>query len=64
MEAGRQRALVRQLVAACKQQQKEGSSTLAFKVVIKGPSKWKNEGKDDHPYKKGSGTPIGDKQLK
>ena len=34
----------------------------ASKVVAKGTSMWKNEGKDDHPHKKGLGTPTGDKQ--
>ena len=61
MEVGRQRALVRQSIATCKQQQKEGSLTSASKVVIKGTIKQKNEGNDDHPYKKGSGTAVGDK---
>ena len=36
----------------------------ASKVVAKGTSMWKNEGKDDHPHKKGLGTPTGDKQPK
>ena len=38
--------------------------TSAPKVVTKGMSKRKNEGKDDHPHKKGSGTPVGDKPPK
>ena len=52
------------VVATRKQQQKEGASMLASKVVAKGTSMWKNEGKDDHPHKKGLGTPTGDKQPK
>ena len=62
MEVGRQKALVRQLAVARKQQQKEGASTSTSKVVAKGASKLKNEGKDDRPHKKGPGIPIGDKQ--
>ena len=64
MEAKRQRALVRASTAARKQKEKEGSSTLTPKVVTKRTSKWKNEGKDDCPHKKGLGTPIADKQPK
>ena len=64
MEVGRQKALVRQLAVAHKQQQKEGASTSTSKVVAKGASKLKNEGKDDRPHKKGPSTPIGDKQPK
>ena len=37
---------------------------LTSKVVTKGSSKRKNEGKDNHPHKKGLGTPAGDKQPK
>lgn len=36
----------------------------APKVVTKGTSKRKNEGKDDHPHKKGPSIPVGDKQPK
>ena len=36
----------------------------APKVVRKGSSKRKNEGKDDHPLKKGPVIPVGDKQKK
>ena len=64
MEVGRQKALVRQLAVARKQQQKEGASTSTSKVVAKGASKLKNEGKDDRTHKKGPGIPIGDKQPK
>ena len=62
MEAGRQRALVRASIVGRKQKEKEGASTSAPKVITKGTSK--NERKDDRPHKKGSGTPVGDKQLK
>ena len=34
---------------------------LTPKVVTKGLPKQKNEGKDDHPHKKGLDTPVGDK---
>lgn len=37
---------------------------LASKVVVKGMSKQKNEGKDDHPNKKGPGNLFVDKQPK
>lgn len=37
---------------------------MASKVIVKGMSKRKNEGKDDHLHKKGLGTPVSDKQLK
>ena len=56
--------MVRQLAVARKQQQKEGASTSTSKVVAKGASKLKNEGKEDRPHKKGLGTPISDKQPK
>ena len=62
MEAVRQRALVRASAVAHKQ--KEGASMSTLKVVGKGSSKRKNEGKDDCPIKKGSIIPIGDKQKK
>ena len=52
MEMGRQRALVRQVIATLKQQEKGGSSTSASKVVTKGTLKRKKEGKDDHPQKR------------
>ena len=55
---------MRQSAAAHKQQQKERSSALASKAVAKGTLKQKNEGKDDHPQKKGANTPIKDKQPK
>ena len=64
MEVRRQKALVRQSTIARQQQQKEGASTSTSKVVAKGASKLKNEGKDDRPHKKRPGTPIGDKQPK
>ena len=51
MEVGRQKALVKQLVVAHKQQQKKGASTSTSKVVAKGASKLKNEGKEDRPHK-------------
>ena len=62
MEVGRQRALVRQSAAACKQQ--GGSSALASKAVAKGTLKRKNDDKDDCPNKKGTGPSVGNKQLK
>ena len=55
---------MRQSAAAHKQQQKERSSALASKAVAKGTLKQKNEGKDDHPQKKGANTPVEDKQPK
>ena len=64
MEVERQRVLVRALAAACKQKEKEGALMSAPKVVTKGTSKRKNEGKDDHPHKKGPSIPVGDKQPK
>ena len=64
MKATRQRALVRALVAAHKQKKKEGVSTSAPKVIGKGSSKGKNEGKDNYPLKKGSVILVGDKQSK
>ena len=36
----------------------------AFEVVAKGTLKRKNDGKEDHPPKKGMGTPVGEKQPK
>ena len=61
MEVGRQKALVRKAATARKQQQQDGSSALAFKVVIKGTLKRNNDGEDDHPNKKGTGPNINDK---
>lgn len=64
MEIGRQRVLVRQSTVACKQQQKEGSSASASKVIAKGTLIRKNDGKDDRLQKKWTSTPISDKQSK
>ena len=64
MEVVRQRALVRALTAACKQKEKEGALMSTPKVVGKGMSKQKSEGKDDRPLKKGPSTLVGDKQSK
>lgn len=64
MEIGRQRVLVRQSIAACKQHQKEGSSVSASKVIAKGTLIRKNDSKDDHLQKKWTSTPISDKQPK
>ena len=64
MEAARQRVLIRALVVAHKQKEKEGGSSSAPNVVIKGSSKRKNKGKDDRPLKKGPGTPASNKQSK
>ena len=64
MEAGRPRALVRVLVTARKQKEKDGASTSAPNIVSKGTSKRKNEGKDDCPLKKRLGTLVGTKQPK
>lgn len=61
MEAERQKALVRASATTRKQKEKEGASTSAPKVITKGSSKLKNEGKDNRPHKKGSSTPVGDK---
>ena len=36
----------------------------ASKVIAKGTSKWKNEGKDNHLHKKGPDTFVGNKQPK
>ena len=68
MEAARQRVLVRALAVVHKKEEKKekgkkGVSLSALKVVEKGAPKWKVEGKDDHPLKKGMVTP-GDKQSK
>ena len=52
---------VRALATARKQREKEGASTSASKAITKGTSKRKNEGKDNRPYRKGPGTPVGDK---
>ena len=62
MELAKQRTLVR--ASATVHKQKEGSSSSAPKSVIKGSSKRKSEGKDDHPLKKGSAIPAGDKSKK
>ena len=56
--------MVRALAAVHNQKKKEGASTSAPKVVGKGSSKRKNEGKDNHPLKKGSDISMGDKQRK
>ena len=64
MEARRQRAFVRALFIARMHKEKEGASTSASKVVSKGMSKRKNERKDNHPFKKGPDTLVGDKQSK
>ena len=64
MEVARQRALVRASAVARKQKEKEGASSSAPKVVIKGSSKRKSEGKDDHPFKKGLVIPMVDKPKK
>lgn len=61
MEATRQRALVRASTTARKQKEKEKASTLATKVIGKGSSKRKNEGKDDRTLKKGPVILVGDK---
>lgn len=37
---------------------------MASKVVAKGTLKRKNDGKDDHPNKKGTGPIVDNKQLK
>ena len=58
MEMGRQRALVRQVIAALKQQEKGGSSASASKVVTKGILKRKKEGKDKHSHKKGTSPTV------
>ena len=63
MEATRQKALVRASVATRKQKEKEASSSTP-KAVTKGSSKWKSEGKDDRPLKKGPVIPVGDKPKK
>lgn len=55
---------MRQVVAARKQKEKCGSSASASKVVTKGASKRKNEGKDDPLHKMGPVTPVRDKQSK
>ena len=52
---------MRKAATARKQQQQDGSSALAFKVVIKGTLKRNNDGEDDHPNKKGTGPNINDK---
>ncbi|KAK9999518.1 hypothetical protein SO802_019121 [Lithocarpus litseifolius] len=57
MEATRQKALVKASVAARKQKEKEMASTSSPKVIGKGSSKRKNEGKDDRPLKKGPVIP-------
>ena len=64
MEAAKQRALIRESAAVRKLKEKEGTSTSASKVVGKGVSKRKSDGKDDCPLKKGPGLPVGDKQSK
>lgn len=64
MEAGKLRALARKAAAVCKQQQQGRSSASASKFVIKGTLKRKNDGKEDHPNKKGIGPSVGDKQMK
>ena len=64
MEAAKQRALIRSSVVVRKLKEKEGMSTSASKVVGKGVSKRKSDGKDDCPLKKGPGLPMGDKQSK
>ena len=43
---------------------KEGASSSALKVVRKGAPKWKAEGKDDRPLKKGTVTPSNKKSKK
>ena len=62
MEVVRQRALIRASAAECKQKEKEGASSLAPKGVGKAMSKQKSDEKDDCPFKKGLGVPVGDKQ--
>ena len=64
MEVAKHRVLVRASTTALKQKEKEGASMLAPKIVGKGTSKRKSEGKDNHPLKKGLGTPASDKQSK
>ena len=56
--------MVRVLVAACKQREKEGASLSASKGIDKGTSKQKNDGKDDRLLKKGPGILVVDKQPK
>ena len=62
MELAKQRALVK--ASAIVRKQKEGSFSSTPKSVIKGSSKRKSERKDDHPLKKGSAIPAGDKPKK
>ena len=64
MEATKQRALIRASAMVRKLKEKEGTSTSAPKLVGKGVSKRKSDGKDDCPLKNGPGLPVGDKQLK
>ena len=64
MEAAKQKDLGRASVAARKQKEKEGVSSLAPKGVTKGSSKRKSEGKDDCPFKKGPVLFAGDKPKK
>ncbi|KAK9992780.1 hypothetical protein SO802_022483 [Lithocarpus litseifolius] len=63
MEAGRQRAMVR-ATATNRKKEKDGGSLSAPKDVIKGTSKWRSDGKDDHPLKKGLGATVGHKKPK
>ena len=56
--------MVRALVAACKQREKEGASSSASMGIDKGTSKRKNDGKDDHLLKKRPGVPVVDIQPK
>ena len=64
MEVARQRALVRAVATSKKKKEKDGASLSVPKDVTKGTSKRKNEGKDDHPLKKGQVVPVGDKPKK
>ena len=64
MEAVKLRVLVRASIVARKQKEKAEASMLAPKVVGKGTSKRKSVRKDNHPLKKGLGTPASDKQSK
>ena len=52
---------MRKAATARKQQHQDGSSALAFKVIIKGTLKRNNDGEDDRPNKKGIGPNISDK---
>lgn len=62
MDAGKQRAMVRKSTAVCKKQ--GGTLASAFKMGPKVAPKRKNNAKDDHPSKKGTGPSVGDQQQK